>query len=107
MSQYYHDELYRAEEEEKHQHKKDDHIRFYEFEIKHLTNEEKPVNANEKLMLLNIRDITSMIKDLESIKDQVYFDAIENNFSHELMTPLNPITNCCNLLKKGVLKIFS
>ena len=50
-------------------------------------------------MFLSIRDITEMIKSLEKIKDQVYYEAIENNFSHELMTPLNPITNCSDLLK--------
>lgn len=61
----------------------------------------------EKLILLNIRDITNMIKNLEKIKDKVYYDAIQNNFSHELMTPLNPITNCSDLLKKGVLQIYS
>ena len=48
-----------------------------------------------------------MIVSLEKIKDQVYYDAIENNFSHELMTPLNPITSCCSLLKEGVLNLYS
>ena len=79
--------------------RKNDHIRFYEFEIKQLQEENVQPNNNEKMMFLSIRDITEMIKSLERIKDQVYYDAIENNFSHELMTPLNPITNCSYLLK--------
>jgi hypothetical protein len=79
--------------------RKNDHIMFYEFEIKQLQEENVPPNNNEKMMFLSIRDITEMIKSLERIKDQVYYDAIENNFSHELMTPLNPITNCSYLLK--------
>ena len=86
---------------------KNDLIRYYEFEIKQLNDENFPLNRNEKMMFLNIRDITEMIKSLERLKDQVYYDAIENNFSHELMTPLNPITNCSYLLKQGILKIHA
>jgi hypothetical protein len=58
-----------------------------------------------KEVLLNIKDITELIKSLEVVKDQVYFDAIENNFSHELMTPLNPIINSTSLLKREILSI--
>ena len=58
-----------------------------------------------KETLLNIKDITELIISLEEVKDQVYFDAIENNFSHELMTPLNPIINSTSLLKRDILSI--
>ena len=58
-----------------------------------------------KNVLLNIKDITELIKSLELVKDQVYFDAIENNFSHELMTPLNPIINSTSLLKQEILSM--
>ena len=107
MSQYYSDEAYMFNEAQKSDKKKDDNIRYYEFQIKHLTEEDSPFKSNEKLMFLNIRDITEMIRSLEKIKDQVYYDAIENNFSHELMTPLNPITTCCSLIKEGVLSLYS
>ena len=58
-----------------------------------------------KEVLLNINDITDLIKSLDVVKDQVYFDAIENNFSHELMTPLNPIINSTSLLKTEILSM--
>ena len=58
-----------------------------------------------KEILLNIKDITELITSLEEVKDQVYFDAIENNFSHELMTPLNPIIISTSLLKREILSI--
>jgi signal transduction histidine kinase len=57
-------------------------------------------------MFLNIKDITVLIKNLESLKDKVYQDAIENNFSHEIMTPLNPIINFASLLKQDILQHY-
>ena len=38
--------------------------------------------------------------------DIVYQDAIENNFSHEQMTPLNPILNLTAMLKQKIIGIF-
>lgn len=43
------------------------------------------------ITFLNIVDITSLIKNHKHSCDMVYQDAIENNFSHEQMKPLNPI----------------
>ena len=57
-------------------------------------------------MFLNIKDISVLIKSLEKLKDQVYQDAIENNFSHEIMTPLNPIINFASVLKQDILHYF-
>ena len=57
----------------------------------------------EGMVYLNIKDISELIKSLERIKDQVYYDAIENNFSHELMTPLNPIMSSISILKRKMI----
>jgi signal transduction histidine kinase len=60
----------------------------------------------EGLIFLNIKDITSIIKGLQKINDQVCLTAIENNFSHELMTPLNPIVSSSSMLKSRLLAAF-
>ena len=52
-------------------------------------------------------DISELIKSLEQIKDKVYYDAIENSFSHELMTPLNPIAHSISMLKRKMLEIYA
>lgn len=77
-------------------------IRYYEFDIKQF-NQVGVSKDLKDLTFLGIKDITALIKNLQKFKDKVYYDAIENNFSHELMTPLNPITNSSSLLKKGIL----
>jgi hypothetical protein len=61
---------------------------------------------NKGLIFLNIKDITAIIKGLQKIQDHVYLTAIENNFSHELMTPLNPIISSSSMLKRRLLKAF-
>ena len=83
----------------------EENIRYYEFDIRQKDVKEEP-SENEyqrNLIYLSIKDITELIKNLEKIKDQVYYNAIENNFSHELMTPLNPIMASVESLKTAML----
>ena len=87
--------------------RENENIRYYEFDIDQKDPEGDPVQKGKELNCLNIKDITKLIKSLEKIKDQVYYNAIENNFSHELMTPLNPIIASVESLKNDMLKIYS
>ena len=68
---------------------------YFEFEIKEICNEldqnSSSRSQNGGTTFLNIVNITSLIKNHQRSCDMVYQDAIENNFSHEQMTPLNPI----------------
>jgi signal transduction histidine kinase len=58
------------------------------------------------LVFLTIRDITPIIKGFQKVQDNVYLTAIENNFSHELMTPLNPIFTGSEMLKRQLIAAF-
>jgi hypothetical protein len=62
---------------------------YFEFEMKQL---DSISSKNVKgLIFLTIKDITAIIKGFKKVQETVFLSAIENNFSHELMTPLNPI----------------
>lgn len=37
----------------------------------------------------------------------IYQDAIENNYSHEQMTPLNPIMNYSTLMKQLLIQLYA
>ena len=71
----------------------DDQIMYFEFEIKQIPHglDSSPRSPKGGSTFLNIVDITSLIKNHQRSCDMAYQDAIENNFSHEQMTPLNPI----------------
>ena len=43
--------------------------------------------------MLHIRELTQVIKSQQRMGDKIYRDAIEMNYSHEQMTPLNSIMN--------------
>ena len=77
----------------------DDFI-YFEFEIKllpktHVSDSSSKNNpsqdGSENLIILNVKDITSLIRNLKYTNDKLYLDAIEANYSHESMTPLNSI----------------
>ena len=46
---------------------------------------------NAALTLLTIKDISAPLIFQKKVLDQVYLNAIEANYSHEQMTPLNCI----------------
>ena len=64
----------------------EDNFKYYEFEIEQIRSED-----GTSIMAINIRDITSILKAQQDIIDEIYQDAIESNYSHEQMTPLNSI----------------
>lgn len=49
------------------------------------------VNLKNVLHFVMIRDITNIVKSQQKLSDEMYQDAIEQNYSHEQMTPLNII----------------
>lgn len=54
-----------------------------------------------------MRDITSLIVNHQNCCDEVYQEAIENNYSHEQMTPLNPILSHTSLGKQRLIRLYS
>ena len=51
-------------------------------------------NSNNKnTLIIILRDISNVINNQQRLSDQIYQDAIERNYSHEQMTPLNCILN--------------
>ena len=47
----------------------------------------------DDMTVLKITDITIIIVNQQNLSNQMYLEAIEANFSHEQMTPLNTILN--------------
>jgi hypothetical protein len=45
----------------------------------------------ERFYLIMVKDLTNIIKSQQKVSDDMYQDAIESNYSHEQMTPLNCI----------------
>lgn len=62
---------------------------YFEFEIKFVTATNK--NADFKEIVLQVREITQIVRSQQRFSDKIYQDAIESNYSHEQMTPLNSI----------------
>lgn len=56
------------------------------------------------LMTLSLKNITTIIKNQLKMSDQIYQNAIEANYSHEQMTPLNLILSTTSVLMKKIRK---
>ncbi len=62
---------------------------YFEFEIQQIKDfNNKNIFQNE-LTLLEIKDVSQIVNFQMKLSDMIYQEAIENNFSHEQMTPLN------------------
>ena len=72
---------------------------YFEFELK------KFDNTNEQLNLFVIRDVSKIIKNQQHVCDQMYRDAIEANYSHEQITPLNCILANSDIVLRRVHKM--
>ena len=59
------------------------------------------------MILINVRDISNFIKNLQNTTDKIYFDAIEANYSHESMTPLNCIIANSRIAQKRLRNILT
>ena len=57
------------------------------------------------LSMLTIKNITSIIKQQQLISDEMYQDAIEANYSHEQMTPLNCILGTTQIIINRLVKL--
>lgn len=82
---------------------------YFEFEFKNTSFPSDIVNIEDcnqkftfedKLHSLTVKDITQIIKNQQKLSDRIYQEAIEANYSHEQMTPLNNILNNSVLLVK-------
>ena len=62
---------------------------YFEFEIQQIKDfNNKNIFQNE-LTILEIKDVSQIVNFQMKLSDMIYQEAIENNFSHEQMTPLN------------------
>ena len=52
-----------------------------------------------------VKDITSILKAQQEIIDEMYQDAIESNYSHEQMTPLNSIIGNSKIAQNRFLEL--
>ena len=71
---------------------------------KDLILKDKSVNKEIKVMII-VNDITKIIENQQKLSDNMYQDAIEANYSHEQMTPLNSILMNSKLAINRVLKM--
>mgnify|MGYP006893264800 CR=1 FL=1 len=60
-------------------------MQYFEFDLKQVKIQ------SQALTIITIKDITGILKAQQDIIDEMYQDAIECNYSHEQMTPLNCI----------------
>lgn len=62
---------------------------------------------HQSKVLVVIKDLSQLLQQHLKYIDTMYQDAIEANFSHEYMTPLNSIINNSILCKNTLTKIFN
>jgi hypothetical protein len=65
---------------------------YFEFEFKHID------TVDNGHSLLIVRDITEQLKSQQLLQESDYKSAIESNYSHEQMTPLNIINTSSEYL---------
>jgi hypothetical protein len=65
-----------------------------------------PSYQGSETTVLIVNDITFLMKNQQKLIDHMYQDAIEQNFSHEQMTPLNSIVNSSKLCTEKVDKMY-
>ena len=57
-------------------------------------------------LYVGIKNITNLIKHQHRLYDKMYLDAIESNYSHEQMTPLNCILANSKIIYRRLEKLF-
>ena len=85
------------------------------FEIKRYSFPEDLINLSkcqrgfsngDELNMLTIKNITQIIKQQQMLSDSMYQDAIEANYSHEQMTPLNCILGNNRIVHNRLVKLI-
>ena len=80
-----------------------DEFKYFEFELIQIEDLEEFTEYNN-MTFINIKDVTAIIKGIQKINDMKYLDAIEANYSHEQMTPLNCIIGNSKIVKNRLNK---
>lgn len=62
----------------------------------------KVKGRNQAYVLIKTRDVTRLLVGQQKICDNLYQDAIEMNYSHENMTPLNCILNNSHVVIRDI-----
>ena len=73
----------------------DEDALYYKFELKNVVDQ---INGGRSIFL-RINEVTQIFRSQQKHSDKMYQDAIEANYSHEQMTPLNCIINNSKLIE--------
>ena len=79
---------------------------FFEFEIQQIKDFSNNNIFQNELTLLEIKDVSQIVNFQMKLSDMIYQEAIENNFSHEQMTPLNLLKANSSIIKSKVYNMF-
>jgi len=60
----------------------DSNVRYFEFELQRIDDIQGCADFRDST-LLNIKDVTNVVKGQQKLSDSIYQEAIENNYSHE------------------------
>lgn len=71
-------------------------VQYFEFDLKKVSL--RVENKARELILVKVESVTRMLKQQQKLCDQIYQEAIEANYSHEQMTPLNSILGNSRIL---------
>lgn len=81
---------------------------YFEFEIIYI--DKLPRGTTQKeiqgCFLLNIKDVTHLVKSQQRLSDSIYQEAIESNFSNQQMTPLTVLRGSPKMINEKVMAMF-
>ena len=79
--------------------------KYFEFKIKRITFEVR--SKPQDLLLMQVKQVTKLLKSQQRLSDEIYQEAIEANYSHEQMTPLNSILGNSGIILDDLRKVVS
>ena len=81
-------------------------MHYFEFELSYIDKLNNGLQEFDSCYFLNLKDVTHLVKYQKQLSDSIYQEAIEGNFSHNQMTPLNYLTQSSSLINDKVYQLF-